>query len=461
MTAYTIHVIKLHKWLIYFEIERMMRMTKPVVAIVGRPNVGKSTIFNRIVGDRISIVEDIPGVTRDRIYSSAEWLTHDFNIIDTGGIDIGDEPFLEQIRAQAEIAINEADVIIFLTNGREGVTAADEEVAKILYRAKKPVVLGVNKIDNPDMRSLIYDFYALGFGEPFPISGSHGLGLGDLLDEAAKHFPKGKEKDYGDDVIKFSLIGRPNVGKSSLVNAILGEDRVIVSDIAGTTRDAIDSTVTYNGEKYVIIDTAGMRKKGKVYESTEKYSVLRALKAIERSDVVLVVLDGEEGIIEQDKKIAGYAHEAGRAVIIVVNKWDAVEKDEKTMKAFETNIREHFLFLDYAPIVFLSAKTKKRIHTLIPMINLASENHSRRVETSILNDVIMDAVAMNPTPTDKGKRLKIYYVTQVSVKPPTFIVFVNDPELLHFSYKRFLENRIRDAFGFEGTPIRLLARERK
>ncbi|WP_075982142.1 ribosome biogenesis GTPase Der [Bacillus massilinigeriensis] len=436
-------------------------MSKPVVAIVGRPNVGKSTIFNRIVGDRISIVEDIPGVTRDRIYSSAEWLNHDFNIIDTGGIDIGDEPFLEQIRAQAEIAINEADVIIFLTNGREGVTAADEEVAKILYKAKKPVVLGVNKIDNPDMRSQIYDFYSLGFGEPFPISGSHGLGLGDLLDEAAKYFPKGKDKDYEDDVIKFSLIGRPNVGKSSLVNAILGEDRVIVSNIAGTTRDAIDSTVTYNGEKYVIIDTAGMRKKGKVYESTEKYSVLRALKAIERSDVVLVVLDGEEGIIEQDKKIAGYAHEAGRAVIIVVNKWDAVEKDEKTMKEFETNIREHFLFLDYAPIVFLSAKTRKRIHTLIPMINLASENHNKRVETSVLNDIIMDAVAMNPTPTDKGKRLKIYYVTQVSVKPPTFIVFVNDPELLHFSYKRFLENRIRDAFGFEGTPIRLLARERK
>lgn len=436
-------------------------MSKPVVAIVGRPNVGKSTIFNRIVGDQISIVEDIPGVTRDRIYSSAEWLNHDFNIIDTGGIDIGDEPFLEQIRAQAEIAINEADVIIFLTNGREGVTAADEEVAKILYKAKKPVVLGVNKIDNPDMRSQIYDFYSLGFGEPFPISGSHGLGLGDLLDEAAKYFPKGKDKDYEDDVIKFSLIGRPNVGKSSLVNAILGEDRVIVSNIAGTTRDAIDSTVTYNGEKYVIIDTAGMRKKGKVYESTEKYSVLRALKAIERSDVVLVVLDGEEGIIEQDKKIAGYAHEAGRAVIIVVNKWDAVEKDEKTMKEFETNIREHFLFLDYAPIVFLSAKTRKRIHTLIPMINLASENHNKRVETSVLNDIIMDAVAMNPTPTDKGKRLKIYYVTQVSVKPPTFIVFVNDPELLHFSYKRFLENRIRDAFGFEGTPIRLLARERK
>jgi GTPase len=436
-------------------------MTKPVVAIVGRPNVGKSTIFNRIVGERISIVEDIPGVTRDRIYSSADWLNYDFNLIDTGGIDIGDEPFLEQIRAQAEIAIDEADVIIFLTNGREGVTAADEEVAKILYKAKKPVVLAVNKIDNPEMRQQIYDFYSLGFGEPFPISGSHGLGLGDLLDEAAKHFPSGEDMGYQDDVIQFSLIGRPNVGKSSLVNAILGEERVIVSDISGTTRDAIDSLLTYNGQKYVIIDTAGMRKKGKVYETTEKYSVLRALRAIERSDVVLIVIDGEEGIIEQDKKIAGYAHEAGRAVVIVVNKWDAVEKDEKTMKVFEEKIRVHFLFLDYAPVVFLSALTKKRIHTLIPMIDVASENHAKRIETSVLNDVIMDAVAMNPTPTHKGNRLKIYYTTQVAVKPPTFVVFVNEPELLHFSYERFLENRIRDAFGFEGTPIKIFARERK
>ncbi|WHX39123.1 ribosome biogenesis GTPase Der [Mesobacillus sp. AQ2] len=436
-------------------------MTKPVVAIVGRPNVGKSTIFNRIVGERISIVEDIPGVTRDRIYSSAEWLTHDFNIIDTGGIDLGDEPFLDQIRQQAEIAIDEADVIIFLVNGREGVTSADEEVAKILYRSNKPVVLAVNKIDNPEMRDMIYDFYALGFGEPFPISGSHGLGLGDLLDEAAKHFPKAKEDQYDKDAIKFSLIGRPNVGKSSLVNAILGEDRVIVSDIAGTTRDAIDSQVTYDGQKYVIIDTAGMRKKGKVYETTEKYSVLRALRAIERSDVVLVVINAEEGIIEQDKHIAGYAEEAGRAVIIVVNKWDAIEKDEKTMKEFEEKIRAHFQFLSYAPIVFLSAKTKKRIHTLMPMIDLASENHAMRVQTNILNEVIMDAVAMNPTPTDKGKRLKIYYATQVSVKPPTFVVFVNEPELMHFSYERFLENRIRDAFDFTGTPIKIFARQRK
>ncbi|MGM9927719.1 MAG: ribosome biogenesis GTPase Der [Bacillus sp. (in: firmicutes)] len=436
-------------------------MPKPVVAIVGRPNVGKSTIFNRIVGERVSIVEDIPGVTRDRIYSSGEWLTHEFNIIDTGGIDLGDEPFLEQIRQQAEIAIDEADVIIFMTNGREGVTQADEEVAKILYRSKKPVVLAVNKVDNPEMRDQIYDFYALGFGEPFPISGTHGLGLGDLLDEAAKHFPQHGEQEYDESITKFSLIGRPNVGKSSLVNALLGKDRVIVSDVEGTTRDAIDSPYKYNGKEYVIIDTAGMRKKGKVYESTEKYSVLRALRAIERSDVVLVVLNAEEGIREQDKKIAGYAHEAGRGVIIVVNKWDAIEKDEKTMKEFETNIREHFLFLDYAPIVFLSALTKKRIHSVMPVIDQVSENHALRVQTNILNEVVMDAVAMNPTPTHKGQRLKIYYTTQVAVKPPTFVVFVNEPELMHFSYQRFLENRIREAFGFEGTPIKIFARKRK
>ena len=435
-------------------------MPKPVIAIVGRPNVGKSTIFNRIVGERVSIVEDIPGVTRDRIYSAGEWLNHEFNIIDTGGIDIGDEPFLTQIRQQAEVAIDEADVIIFMTNGRDGVTAADEEVAKILYRSNKPVVLAVNKVDNPEMRSDIYDFYALGFGEPFPISGTHGLGLGDLLDEAAQHFPKIEEDGYDEDTIRFSLIGRPNVGKSSLVNALLGQERVIVSNVAGTTRDAVDTPYSKDGKDYVIIDTAGMRKKGKVYESTEKYSVLRALRAIERSDVVLVVLDGEEGIIEQDKKIAGYAHDSGRAVVIVVNKWDAVKKDKKTMKAFEENIRAHFQFLEYAPIVFLSAKTRKRTQTLIPVIDEVNESHSIRIQTNVLNDVIMDAVAMNPTPTHNGSRLKIFYATQVAVKPPTFVVFVNDPELLHFSYERFLKNRLRESFGFVGTPIHIIARAR-
>ncbi|MDF2535240.1 MAG: ribosome biosis GTPase Der [Bacillales bacterium] len=435
-------------------------MPKPVVAIVGRPNVGKSTIFNRIVGERVSIVEDEPGVTRDRIYGSGNWLNHDFNIIDTGGIDIGDEPFLSQIRYQAEIAIDEADVIIFLSSGREGITQADEEVAKILFRSKKPVVLAINKIDNFEMREEIYEFYSLGFGDPIPISGSHGMGIGDLLDEVAKKFPEYNGQEYDDDVIKFCLIGRPNVGKSSLVNAILGEERVIVSSIAGTTRDAVDSPFKNNGQKYVIIDTAGMRKKGKVYENTEKYSVLRALSAIERSDVCCIVIDGETGIIDHDKKVAGYAHEAGRAIVIIVNKWDAVNKDEKTMKEFEEKIRAEFLFLNYAPVVFLSALTKKRIHTLMPVINLACNNHAMRVQTNVLNDIVFDAVAMNPTPTHNGQRLKIFYVTQVAIKPPTFVVFVNEPELMHFSYERFLENRIRESFGFEGTPIKFFTRQR-
>ncbi|HBM4138187.1 TPA: ribosome biogenesis GTPase Der [Listeria innocua] len=436
-------------------------MAKPVVAIVGRPNVGKSTIFNRIVGERVSIVEDVPGVTRDRIYNSAEWLGKEFNIIDTGGIDLSDEPFLEQIRAQAEIAIDEADVIIFITNGREGVTDADEQVAKILYRSNKPIVLAINKVDNPEMRDQIYDFYSLGFGEPYPISGSHGLGLGDMLDAVRAHFPKEEEEEYPDETVKFSLIGRPNVGKSSILNALLGEDRVIVSDIAGTTRDAIDTTYTFDGQDYVMIDTAGMRKRGKVYESTEKYSVLRAMRAIERSDVVLVVINAEEGIREQDKRIAGYAHDAGRAIIIVVNKWDAINKDEKTINVWTEDIREQFQFLSYAPIVFVSAKTKQRLNNLFPLINQVSDNHSLRVQSSMLNDVISDAVAMNPSPMDKGKRLKIFYTTQVAVKPPTFVVFVNDSELMHFSYERFLENRIREAFPFDGTPIRVIARKRK
>ncbi|ANZ33331.1 ribosome biogenesis GTPase Der [Staphylococcus carnosus] len=435
-------------------------MTKPVVAIVGRPNVGKSTIFNRIVGERVSIVEDTPGVTRDRIYSSGEWLTHDFNVIDTGGIELTDAPFQTQIRAQAEIAIDEADVIIFMVNQREGLTQTDEMIAQMLYKTNKPVVLAVNKVDNPEMRTDIYDFYALGFGEPFPISGSHGLGLGDLLDEVANNFKDEEDDDYDEDTIKLSLIGRPNVGKSSLVNAILGEDRVIVSNIVGTTRDAIDTEYSYEDQDYVLIDTAGMRKKGKVYESTEKYSVLRALKAIERSNVVLVVLDAEEGIIEQDKRVAGYAHEEGKAVVIVVNKWDTLDKDSKTMKKFEDKIRQEFQFLDYAPIAFVSAKEKQRLRTLFPLIKEASENHKKRVQSSTLNEVITDAISMNPTPTDKGRRLKVFYATQVAVEPPTFVVFVNDAELMHFSYKRYLENQIRDAFGFEGTPIRIIPRKR-
>lgn len=436
-------------------------MRKPVVAIVGRPNVGKSTIFNRLVGERISIVEDTPGVTRDRIYAQGEWLNQLFNLIDTGGIEMVDEPLLNQMRQQAEIAIDEADVIIFMLNGKEGITAADEEVAKLLFKSNKPVVLGINKMDNPEMHEMIYEFYSLGFGQPFPISGTHGLGLGDMLDEVVKHFPAFDEEEKDDDTIYFSLIGRPNVGKSSLVNALLNEDRVIVSEIEGTTRDAIDTKLHKDDQDFVIIDTAGMRKRGKVYESTEKYSVLRALRAIERSDVVLVLIDAETGIREQDKRIAGYAHDAGKAIIIVVNKWDTVDSDEKAMKEFEKNIRAHFQYLDYAPVVFLSAKTKKRLHTLIPAIKLASENHAKRIPTNVLNDVIMDALAMNPTPTLKGRRLKVLYATQVAVKPPSFVIFVNDPELMHFSYERFLENKIREAFGFTGTPIKLFARRRQ
>ena len=435
-------------------------MKKATVAIVGRPNVGKSTIFNRLVGERVSIVEDVPGVTRDRIYAEVEWLSTYFNIIDTGGIEITDEPLLTKIRHQAEIAIEEADVIIFLVNGRDGVTAADEEVAKLLYRSKKPIVLAVNKIDNPEMRDRMYEFYSLGFGDPYPISGTHGLGLGDLLDEVIRHFPKVDDKKADDEVIYFSVIGRPNVGKSSLVNAILNEERVIVSDIEGTTRDAVDTFIHKDNQDFVIIDTAGIRKRGKVYESTEKYSVLRALKAIDRSDVVLVVIDAETGIREQDKTIAGYAHDAGRAIVIVVNKWDTVEPGEKVMKEFEENIRNEFQFLDYAPIVFLSAKTKRRLQRLIPIIKLVSESHTKRIPTNVLNDVIMDALAVNPTPTVKGKRLKVLYTTQVAVKPPTFVVFVNDPEIMHFSFKRFIENRIRESFGYTGTPINIIARKR-
>lgn len=436
-------------------------MAQSVVAIVGRPNVGKSTIFNRIVGERMAIVEDTPGVTRDRLYGEGEWLGRHFHVIDTGGIEIGDEPLLVQMREQAHLAITEADVILFVVDGREGLTGADEEVAQMLYRSKKPVILGVNKIDNPERIQNLYEFYSLGLGEPIGISGAHGIGVGDMLDACVSHFPDEEEEEYDENTILFSLIGRPNVGKSSLTNAILGKDRVIVSNIPGTTRDAIDTPFQQDGQDYVIIDTAGMRKRGKVYEKTEKYSVLRAQRAIERSDVVLVVLDGEEGIIEQDKKIAGYAHQAGRAIVIVVNKWDAVEKDEKTMDAFRRNIREQFRFLSYAPIVFVSAKTKQKMHQLLPMINQVAENHSFRVQTSMLNDVLMDAIALTPPPSDKGRRLKIYYGTQVAVKPPNFVFFVNDAELLHFSYERYLENKIRETFGFVGTPIKINARNKR
>ncbi|RXS54717.1 ribosome biogenesis GTPase Der [Lacticaseibacillus rhamnosus] len=435
-------------------------MVLPTLAIVGRPNVGKSTIFNRILGERVSIVEDTPGVTRDRIYGKSEWLGKEFAVIDTGGIDLGDEPFLAQIKDQAEIAIDEADVILFLTSIEAGVTDADERVAQILYRANKPVVLAVNKVDNPERRQDIYDFYSLGFGEPLPLSGTHGIGLGDVLDAILAAFPNEASADE-DDSIKFSLIGRPNVGKSSLVNAILGENRVIVSPIEGTTRDAIDTKFEADGETFTMIDTAGIRKRGKVYENTEKYAVMRALRAIDRSDVVLFVINAEEGIREQDKKVAGYAHEAGRGIIIVVNKWDTLEKDNRTMKDFENLIRQEFQYLDYAPIIFVSAKTHQRLQSLPAMIVEVSENQTRRIQSSVLNDVLMEAITVTPTPTVNGKRLRIYYMTQVAVKPPTFVVFVNDPDLLHFSYERFLINQLRQAFDFSGTPIHVIARKRK
>ena len=420
----------------------------------------KSTIFNRIAGERISIVEDIPGVTRDRIYTTSEWLNNKFAMIDTGGIEMADTPFMSQIKAQAEIAMDEADVIVFVVDGENGVTDADEYVAQMLYKTEKPVILVVNKIDNPERRMEIFDFYSLGLGDPYPVSASHGIGTGDVLDAIVENLPADTEEE-NPDIIKFSLIGRPNVGKSSLINAILGEDRVIASPIAGTTRDAIDTNFTdADGQEFTMIDTAGMRKRGKVYESTEKYSVMRAMRAIDDSNVVLMVLNAEEGIREQDKHVAGYAHEAGRAIIIVVNKWDTLEKDNHTMADFEKQIRDEFQYLSYAPIIFVSAKTKQRLNKLPELIKQVNENHQKRVQSATLNEVIMDALALNPTPTVNGKRLRVYYATQVAIQPPTFVVFVNDPELMHFSYARFLENQIRKSFDFTGTPIHLIKRAR-
>lgn len=436
-------------------------MSKPIVAIVGRPNIGKSTIFNRIVGERISIVEDDPGVTRDRIYGQAEWLGKEFSLIDTGGITLEEYPLDIEIKSQAEIAIDEADVIVFMVDIRSGITSLDENIAKMLYKSNKPVVLALNKADNPEQRERFYEFYSLGLGEPFPISGAHGLGLGDLLDEVVSHFEDDSLSIYDDSTIKFSLIGRPNVGKSSLVNKILGEQRVIVSDIEGTTRDAIDTPfVDEEGQEYVIIDTAGIRKSGRVYENTEKYSVLRALSAIERSDVVLCVINAEEGIREQDSRVFSHAHDEGKSIIILVNKWDAIEKDTHTMQDFKKDIRTRFKFLEYAPILFVSAETGERLQKLPELIKKIYESRMQRVQSSVLNDVLMDALAMNPTPTVNKKRLKIFYMTQVAVGPPTFIVFVNDTELLHFSYQRFLENQLRENFDFQGTPIRIIPRKR-
>lgn len=436
-------------------------MSNLTIAIVGRPNVGKSTTFNRVVGDRISIVQDEPGVTRDRIYAQGEWLGKQLNVIDTGGIEFNDQDFMTQIRLQAEIAMEEADVIIMMTNVREGVTKTDSQIASMLRKTDKPVVLAVNKVDNPEQRAEIYDFYSLGLGDPYPISGSHGLGIGDILEEVFHLAPDDIDNEDDDDTISFALIGRPNVGKSSLVNAILGENRVIVSNVAGTTRDAIDTSFEDDGRVFKIIDTAGIRKRGKVYEATEKYSVMRAMRAIERAQVCLVVLNAEEGIRDQDKTIAGYAHEAGRGIIIVVNKWDALEKDNHTMKKFTDDIRREFQFIDYAPIIFVSAETKQRLTQLPEMIAKVHGNFNRRVQSSLLNEVLVDAIRINPAPSDKGRKLRIYYLTQVKSAPPTFVAFVNDIELMHFSYERFLSNQIRKSFDFLGTPIQIISRNRK
>lgn len=427
-------------------------MKKPVVALVGRPNVGKSTIFNRLVGKKVSIIEDTPGVTRDRIYGEVKFGDCAFHLIDTGGIDLGTEKFNEEIKMQAELAIDEADVVIFVVDAKEGLTANDFIVKDMLIKSQKPVVVAMNKVDSKESRNHLYDFYELGFEDYINVSGEQNEGIYDLLEHVTRDFPKITE-EYEEDVLKFCVIGRPNVGKSSLVNAIIGEEKVIVSDVAGTTRDAVDTPFTYHGQKCVVIDTAGMRKRGKVYENIEKYSLLRSLKAIDRSDVCLIVINAEEGIIEHDKHIAGYALEAGKAVVIVVNKWDTVENKDEKMKEFTKEIRANFQFMTYAPIVFLSALTTKRIHTLMPQILKVYENSKQEIRTSVLNNVLNEAYMLNLPPSYKGKRLKIYYSKQVGTKPPTFNIQVNSKGLIHFSYERYLENKLRESFDFEGTPI--------
>ena len=428
-------------------------MKKPVVALVGRPNVGKSTLFNRLVGKKISIIEDTPGITRDRIYGTVSYDDYSFHLIDTGGIDIGENDFNKDIKMQAELAIDEADIVLFIVDGKEGLTANDYVVKEMLLKSNKQVIVVINKYDNKKALENLYDFYELGFENYIPISAEENKGIGELLDEITLDFTKYDQRDYEENVIKFSVIGRPNVGKSSLVNALLNEERVLVGDIAGTTRDAIDTPLTYHGQDFVVIDTAGMRKRGKIYENVEKYSLLRALKAIDRSDVCLLVIDAKEGIIEHDKHIASYALEAGKAIIIVVNKWDMIDNKDEAMKKFTKEIRNNFQFMSFAPIVFLSALTKKRIHTLMPEILKVYENSCKEIKTSLLNDVISDAYLLNLPPSYKGKRLKIYFCNQVSSKPPTFNIQVNSKGLIHFSYKRYLENKIRESFDLEGTPI--------
>ena len=436
-------------------------MVLPVVAIVGQPNVGKSTLFNRIINQRLAIVEDKPGVTRDRNYAQAEWLGHKFDLIDTGGITWSGSNIEDEIRAQAEIAIEEADVIVILTSVTNHLTSLDERIAQMLYQTKKPVILAVNKADNPEQRMDIYDFYSLGFGEPIPVSSIHGTGIGDLLDRIVSSLPQDLDQNENKQ-ISFSVIGRPNVGKSSIVNQLVGEKRVIVNNEEGTTRDAVDTPFeTADGTKFRIVDTAGIRKRGKVYEKTEKYSVMRAMGAIEHSDIVCLVLDADTGIREQDKHVAGYAHEAGRGIIIVVNKWDLPKKNSNSAKEFEQTIRTEFQYLDYAPILFVSAKTGQNLAKIPEMVKQVYRNQQQRIKSSVLNDLLLEASKLVPTPMIKGKRLRVYYMTQVATNPPTFVVFVNDPELMHFSYERFLTNQLRANFDFSGTPIKIIPRKRK
>lgn len=437
-------------------------MSKPIVAVIGRPNVGKSTLFNRLTKTKTSIVDDTPGVTRDRIYGEVEWLNHKFTLIDTGGIEPDSKDIiLSQMRRQAEAAIESADVIIFLVDVKTGLTDADTHVANMLRKSHKPVVLVVNKVDDMVHQSMgVYEFYNLGLGEPIPISSGQALNMGDMLDEVISHFPQTNEAEEEDDKIRVAIIGKPNVGKSSLVNRIVGEERVIVSDIAGTTRDSVDTEVTIDGQDYVLIDTAGIRRKSKVKENIERYSVIRTLAAIERADVVLIMISAEEGVTDQDTKIAGMAHEAGKGCIIVVNKWDAIEKNDKTMNQYAKDLTNELAYMQYAPQMFISAKTGQRVSKLFETIFAIHQNQSQRISTGILNDVLYEAMAMNQPPSDKGKPLKIFYMTQVSIKPPTFVIFVNDKELMHFSYQRYIENQMREAFGFKGTPVRFIVREK-
>ncbi len=437
-------------------------MSKPIVAVVGRPNVGKSTLFNRLAGERISIVQDTPGVTRDRIYADAEWLNRKFTLIDTGGMEIGSEEIIQrQILQQAEIAIETADVILFVTDVKTGVTDDDRQVANLLRRTKKPVVLAVNKVDSVKRDTMdIYEFYELGIGDPLPVSAGQALGLGDMLDEMVKHFPENTGTDEDDDAIKVAIIGKPNVGKSSLINKILGEDRLIVSNIPGTTRDAVDSPITIDGQKYIFIDTAGMRRKSKIKEEIRRFSIIRAVAAVERCDVAVLLIDANEGVTDQDTKIAGIAHERGRAALIAVNKWDSIEKDDKTMNRYLKDIANELAYMAYAPRVFISAQTGQRIDRMLEMIQTVHQNHALRISTGVLNEVLIEATAMQQPPADKGRQLRLYYMTQVSVKPPTFVIFVNERGLFHFSYRRYIENQLREAFGFVGTPIHFIVREK-